>query len=534
MMKNKFPFFIQLFLLLILLTGCGDRHNKAIDTSYAIVNDHPDSSLTKLNHINKHRLATKELARFALVYTIAQDKSGIDVGNDSLLRIAYTYYNIRPDNSLYAKCEYYMGKYYMLNDSTELASICLQKAADSAEKQGDKYTLCLALEKLSKVIRQTNPLKAVEVASLAEKTYVSLPNASLYNIIYSKLNVCEALLFADSLQRAGKKSEEALAIAIKLKDPNVLSDVYQDMSAIERQRQNYSKSLYFAKASFNSCSSFDISKALNLATAYLDADSLSSCNTLLNSIHTDNAEYKYIIFNVRHLASIKEHDYNGARNNADSAYYYLEQMYGKQLSSKQVYYNSLVKSKYERGIAKEETRLLSWLIVVTIIFAITIIALILYSYNQYKAKARIKLQAENEKLLQEEKIHNEEMHHKEIQLSTMRNFILKRIDTAQKIQELRGNRTNSVLLTEEDWEEIRLFVDSVEGNFVTRLRDNFPDLSEDDIRFMMLVRLKMPTKALALIYGISEKSIKQKLFVYKTKVGINGEKISLRTFIEAF
>ena len=93
MMKNKFPFFIQLFLLLILLTGCGDRHNKAIDTSYAIVNDHPDSSLTKLNHINKHRLATKELARFALVYTIAQDKSGIDVGNDSLLRIAYTYYN---------------------------------------------------------------------------------------------------------------------------------------------------------------------------------------------------------------------------------------------------------------------------------------------------------------------------------------------------------------------------------------------------------------------------------------------------------
>lgn len=194
----------------------------------------------------------------------------------------------------------------------------------------------------------------------------------------------------------------------------------------------------------------------------------------------------------------------------------------------------MVKSKYERGIVKGETRLLSWLIVVTIIIAITIIALILYSYKQYKAKARIKQQAGKEKLLQEEKIHNEEMHHKEIQLSTMRNFILKRIDTAQKIQELRGNKTNNVLLTEEDWEEIRLFVDSVEGNFVTRLQNNFPDLSEDDIRFMMLVRLKMPTKALALIYGISEKSIKQKLFVYKTKVGINGEKISLRTFIEAF
>ena len=136
-----------------------------------------------------------------------------------------------------------------------------------------------------------------------------------------------------------------------------------------------------------------------------------------------------------------------------------------------------------------------------------------------KSNAKFKLKTEEEKLLQEEKIHNEELHHKEIQLSTMRNFILRRIDTAQKIQELRGNKTDSVPLTEEGWEEIRLFVDGVEGNFVSRLHSTFPDLSDDDITLMMLLRLKMPTKALALIYGISEKSIKQKLFVYKAKVG---------------
>ena len=116
----------------------------------------------------------------------------------------------------------------------------------------------------------------------------------------------------------------------------------------------------------------------------------------------------------------------------------------------------------------------------------------------------------------------------------MRNFILKRIDTAQKIQKLRGSKTDSVSLTEEDWEEISLFVDGVEGNFVSRLQNTFPDLNDDDIRLMMLLRLKMPTKALALIYGIGEKSIKQKLFVYKAKVGIGGKKTSLRTYIEAF
>ena len=355
-----------------------------------------------------------------------------------------------------------------------------------------------------------------------------------YNIVYVKLNVSDALLFADHIVQAEKKCKEALDIAYALKDSNVLSDVYQDMATIATQRKDFKKALECSKASYNTSTVYDITKALNLATAYLDADSLSSCNKMLNSIHSDNAEYKYIAFNIRHLASIKAHDYDKAYNYADSAYHYLEQMYGNQLDSKQEYYNSLVKTKYEEGIAKGKTRALSWLIVIASLLGLTIIVFILHSYRQFKSNAKFKLKTEEEKLLQEEKIHNEELHHKEIQLSTMRNFILRRIDTAQKIQELRGNKTDSVPLTEEDWEEIRLFVDGVEGNFVSRLHSIFPDLSDDDIRLMMLLRLKMPTKALALIYGISEKSIKQKLFVYKAKVGISGEKTSLRTFIEAF
>ena len=51
---------------------------------------------------------------------------------------------------------------------------------------------------------------------------------------------------------------------------------------------------------------------------------------------------------------------------------------------------------------------------------------------------------------------------------------------------------------------------------------------------MMLLRLKLPQKALASIYGISEKAIKQKLFLYKEKVGIKGKSQSLREFIETF
>ena len=532
-MNNKIIIILSV-LTAFLVTGCKETHNKAIDIAYQLTATAPDSALSVLNGVDLAKLGKAEMARYALVYTIAQDKSGLDVDNDSLLRTAYTYYNNREQDSLYAKCEYYMGKYYMLNDSTELAMDCLQKAADVSEKNGDRYTQCMALEKYSRVLRQTNPRKAVEVARHAETTYSSIPEASKSNIVYTKLNVSMCLLFADSVNEAEKKCKEAMSVAYEVKDSGILSDVYQDMASVLAEKKNYKESLWYSYQSCKLDNADQSSKMLNLAWSYLNADSIKLCNALLNTIQTENLSELYTAYYIRHLAAIKEHDYSKAVSLADSAYHYLEQMYGNQLDSKQEYYNSLVKTKYEKGVAKGEARLLSWLIVVTSLFALTIILFILHSYRQYKTTAKDKLKAEQEKLLQEERIHNEELHHKEIQLSTMRSFILRRIDTAQKIQELRGNKTDTVPLTEEDWEEIRLFVDGVESNFVSRLHSTFPDLSDDDIRLMMLLRLKMPTKALALIYGISEKSIKQKLFVYKAKVGISGEKVSLRTFIEAF
>lgn len=532
-MNNKIIIILSV-LTAFLVTGCKEKHNKAIDIAYQLTATAPDSALSVLDGVNQAKLGKAEMARYALVYTIAQDKSGLDVDNDSLLRTAYTYYNNREDDSLYAKCEYYMGKYYMLNDSTELAMDCLQKAADVSEKNGDRYTQCMALEKYSRVLRQTNPRKAVEVARHAETTYSSIPEASKSNIVYTKLNVSMCLLFADSVNETEKKCKEAMSVAYEVKDSGILSDVYQDMASVLAEKKNYKESLWYSYQSCKLDNADQSSKMLNLAWSYLNADSIKQCNAPLNTIQTENLSELYTAYYIRHLAAIKEHDYSKAVSLADSAYHYIEEMYGKELNDKEKYYKSLVAAQYEKGISEGRANLLTWLVSLIVFSAIAVIAFILYAYRQYKLRAERKIQSEQEKLAMEKKMHEEEIRHKEIQLSTMRSFILRRIDTAQKIQELRGNKTDTVPLTEEDWEEIRLFVDGVEGNFVSRLHSTFPDLSDDDIRLMMLLRLKMPTKALALIYGISEKSIKQKLFVYKAKVGINGEKTSLRAFIEGF
>ena len=533
-MNNKIIIILSV-LTAFLVTGCKETHNRAIDLAYRLTATAPDSALSVLNGVDQAKLGKAEMARYALVYTIAQDKSGLDVDNDSLLRTAYTYYNNREQDSLYAKCEYYMGKYYMLNDSTELAEDCLQKAANASEKQGDKYTLCLALEKLSKVLSNLDSRRSVSLAKRAERIYGSLSNATITNKIYYKLNVCEALLFDDSLELADRECKEAFKQATLLRDSLVLSDVYQDLASINRKCKNYTEALWYAKRAYDLSNNNDWHKLLNLAWAYMNVDSLEECNKLLLNCKTKSTESLYTSFYIRHLAAIKEHNYANAVSFADSAYHYIEEMYGDELIDKEKYYKSLVAAQYEKGISEGRANLLTWLVSLIVFSAIAVTAFILYVYRQYKQRAEWKIQSEQEKREMEEKMYEEKMRHKEIQLSTMRSYLLKKINIAKRIEEIRGNKKEKVVLTEEDWKEIKMFVNNVEGNFISRLKKRFPKLSDEDINFMILIRLKMTSKAMGLIYNISEKSICQKLFVYKSKVGLEGENSpSLRSFIEAF
>lgn len=50
----------------------------------------------------------------------------------------------------------------------------------------------------------------------------------------------------------------------------------------------------------------------------------------------------------------------------------------------------------------------------------------------------------------------------------------------------------------------------------------------------MLLRIELPAKTIANIYCISEKSVRQKLFMLKKKVGLDSSSRSLRTFINGY
>ena len=104
-MKNFYIHISSLIIVvLVFMSSCQHKPNTTIAQALLLAGEHPDSALALLNNMQFSELGKSEQAKYAVVYTMAQDKSGLDVDEDSLIRIGYNWYEKHPEDSLYAKC----------------------------------------------------------------------------------------------------------------------------------------------------------------------------------------------------------------------------------------------------------------------------------------------------------------------------------------------------------------------------------------------------------------------------------------------
>lgn len=514
-----------------------------------MVDSLPDRTLALLRKVDCDNLSAKDMAEYSLLFTMAQDKSGLDVDNDSLISIAYDWFQQHQDDSLYAKCLYYMGKYYMLNDSTEQAISLLTQSSQKSNKIGDLKTESMALEKLSKVYQVVEPEKSLVFSKKALETYARYPYATLKNRIYLNLNYSEALLACEITRKSVDVALSILPKALVLKDSVVLADVYQDLANSYLYLGYKDSCLFYAKKTYDLQPIKNMSCRLMLADAYREVDSVRQCLALLESLKPTLSTEKYVCFQICSQASIKMQDYEKSKMYMDSAYSCIENMYAEAVKGKADYYSSVLKKEKQKSELKGRAEMQSYLLLLVIILALLVIVFLLYVYKNSRNKAQkeiifekrqaeMKVRHEHELAMIEknlsEQYHQKELSRKEVQLSIMRSYLMKLVTAVEKLNSIKTGTGKHVVLTEKDWKEIAAFLDSTENMFVTRLKTRFPNLSEGDLHLMMLLRLKMPQKVLASLYCITEKAVKQKLFLYKEKVGINGQNISLREYIETF
>ena len=110
----------------------------------------------------------------------------------------------------------------------------------------------------------------------------------------------------------------------------------------------------------------------------------------------------------------------------------------------------------------------------------------------------------------------------------MREELFRRIRIVKDLEE--GNRVH---VSDADWKDIHMMLESTYPGFLANLRENFPALSEKELNFCCLVKMSMSLQQLADIYCISINSVSRRKLRLKEKLGI-GKEDSLSKFLNRF
>jgi len=158
---------------------------------------------------------------------------------------------------------------------------------------------------------------------------------------------------------------------------------------------------------------------------------------------------------------------------------------------------------------------------------------VLYLFHRKRVSERNRLMQENVMLKQQEELSS--LREKEALMrekdARMREELFKRINIFEKLSDT--EKEKHIQLSDTDWKEIQLMLDSGYDDFTKKLRLRFPMLSEKDVNFCCLVKINMSIQSLTDIYCISKNSVSRRKLRLKEKMGI-GEEATLDEFLNRF
>lgn len=337
--------------------------------------------------------------------------------------------------------------------------------------------------------------------------------------------------------------------AYKLAEEHHLQEYQNQMcmglASTYRYVGEYEKALNYAKRGIKTANEGVIeSSLLNLAACYYACDSLDNAKEILKSFSPDlNEIRKYLIFHDLSQIAIKQRHFDSLFIYVDSAYTCLEKRYLKMEHVKDEYYQENLAKELEKERLQHQAKLNKW-VAAFIISVLALIALIIYNVlrkrvaaeRQRRLDALVTLRNELSRLLSERQEDKREIEcQREIiqqndhTLSVFQNYLLDRVckisDSLTEDEEIK--------ITDEVWKEIEKFLDCYGNGMVRKLRQQYPDLKEEDIQLCMLLRLKLNNAVISNIYNVSVAGVKKrKLRLKRNGFNVVDPSVSLEDIVD--
>ena len=434
------------------------------------------------------------------------------------------------------------AKVALANDSIRLGETLLRKTIRLAEQSEDWHTYYIAYQQLAVALSQGSPEEALRLMKKALTIYEQHPDDERNYVIlldYAGTYAAQVAFNAEgSYDEAINYVKKAYGIAEKNQMNDLMCQTLTSLANIAWAKDDYRKAVDYARQaeSILPPSGEDReghpdlkSGALQvLARSYLSLNMLDSAETVYRQIEPgDNIHLAYIVQSNLARIALQRMGATKVEDDIDEAFEQVESFYYKALEQKDQYYQETLRQEMENQQLEYRSQIYARTLLVVIIAAIIILFAVVMALRY-----RIRMQEQEKRQLQQEAEHKKTLLHQANEVVTfLQGFILERTEVLKKLNQ---SGDSLIYLTPHEWSEIERTLNAIDDNRFAKIREQYPNMQEDDIRLCILTRLGLSNRTIGNIYCITISAVQhRKLKLKKDVFGESNPEITLEQILNS-
>ena len=419
----------------------------------------------------------------------------------------------------------------LANDSIRQGETLLRKTIHLAEVSEDWHTDYIAYQRLAEALSQSNPEEALRLMKQALTIYKQHPDDEHNYVIlldYAGTFAAQlAFINEGPFDEALDFIHRAYDIAKKNQMNDMMCQTLTSLANIAWAKEDYRQALDYAhQAEAVATDELQSGTLQVLARSYLSLNMLDSAETVYRKIHPgDDVHLAYIVQSNLAKIALRRMGAIQVEDSVAEAFDKVEDIYYKALEQKDEYYQETLRQEMENQRLEYRSQMYARTLFVGIIASLIVISAMMLVIR-YRMQAQ---RQEKQQLQQEAKHQKAQLHQANEVIAFLQTFILERTEIMKKLNQ-RGD--SLIYLSPHEWSEIERTLDAIDNNRFAKLREQYPNMQEDDIHLCLLTRLGISNRNIGNIYCISISAVQhRKLKLKKDVFGESNPDVTLEQIL---
>ncbi len=421
----------------------------------------------------------------------------------------------------------------LANDSIRQGETLLRWAIQQSEASEDWHTNYIAHQRLAEALSQSNAEEALRLMKKALTIYEQHPDDERNYIMLLDYAGTYAAQVAYTTEGSYNEAlgfiHRAYDIAKKKQMTDLMCQTLTSLANIAWAKEDYRQALDYAHQA-ESVATTDLKPgALQvLARSFLSLNMFDSAETIYRQMDTGNdVHLAYIVQSSLAKIALRRTGATQVEDSVEQAFDQIEDFYYKALEQKDQYYQESLRQEMENQQLEYRSQLYGRTLLVVVIATVIILLAVVLALRY-----RIRMQEQEKRRLHQEAEHQKTLLHQANEVvAFLQGFILERSEVLQKLNQ---SGDSLIYLSPHEWSEIERTLNAIDGNRFAKIREQYPNMQEDDIHLCILTRLGLSNRTIGNIYCITVSAVQhRKLKLKKDVFGESNPDITLEQILNS-